>query len=67
MSVYPNPATTAFTMQVPALAGVVQVKTRLYNALGAQLDFGTAGLAPGIYTLRVQAGEASIAKQVSIR
>ncbi len=81
VSVYPNPATTAFTVQVPALAGVAQTEACLYNALGqqvarraapltslgAQLDFGTASLAPGIYTLRVQAGDANVTKQVSIR
>lgn len=81
VSVYPNPATTAFTVQVPAVAGVAQAEARLYNALGqevarraaalpslgAQLDFGTASLAPGIYTLRVQAGEANVTKQVSIQ
>lgn len=81
VSVYPNPATTAFTVQVPALAGVAQAEARLYNALGqqvayraaalssrgAQLDFGTASLAPGLYTLRVQAGDANATKQVSIQ
>jgi hypothetical protein len=59
VSVYPNPATTAFTVQVPALAGVAQLKARLYNGLGAQLDFGTAGLAPGWHLHPAGAGRRS--------
>lgn len=81
VGVYPNPATDAFTVAVPAAAGAPQVQATLFNALGqlvarqqaalpatgAQLSFPTTGLAQGLYTLRVQAGDALVSKQVSVR
>ena len=80
VTIYPNPATGAFKVQVPAITGATQVEARLYNTLGqetarqatalpttgALLDFNTTALAPGIYTLRVQAGGTSVTRQVSV-
>lgn len=81
VTIYPNPATGAFAVQVPAVAGATQVEAQLSNTLGqevarqtmalpatgAQLHFGTTTLAPGIYTLRVLAGAASVTRKVSIQ
>lgn len=78
LNVHPNPAADNFTVTVPAVAGAAQVKATLYNALGqpvarqaaaagATLSFPAHGLAAGLYTLRVQAGEATASQHVSVR
>ena len=81
LEVYPNPATGRFTVAVPAVAGAARVQATLYNtlgqpvarqeaalpALGTQLSFAAEGLAPGLYTLRVQAGPTTTSRQVSLR
>ena len=80
VSLYPNPAHDAFTVTVPAVAGAAQVQATLLNALGqvvrqqsaalpvggAQLTVPTAGLAAGVYTLRLMAGAATLAKRVVV-
>jgi len=78
VGVFPNPATHAFTVSVPAVAGASQVQATLLNSLGqevarqsgglpaagAQLTFSRGRLAPGVYLLRVQAGSTSIVKRI---
>lgn len=80
VSVYPNPAHQRFTVQVPAVAAASSVQAELLNTLGqtvsrqsaAQLETGTtltvetAGLATGVYTLRLQAGSSTLTKRVVI-
>lgn len=78
VSVYPNPATTTFTVAVPAVTGASEVQATLLNSLGqevahqtsslpaagAHLIFGRGKLAPGVYLLRVQAGSENIVKRM---
>ena len=80
VSVYPNPAHESFTVLVPAVPGAPRVQAELLNALGqvvrtqsaalpaagAQLLVPTADLAAGVYTLRLRAGDATLAKRVVI-
>ncbi|GAB2705818.1 hypothetical protein GCM10011495_23310 [Hymenobacter frigidus] len=81
VSLYPNPAHGTFAVQVPAVAGATAVQATLLNALGqavrhqsaalspagALLTVETAGLAAGVYTLRLQVGTAALAKRVVIQ
>lgn len=81
VSVYPNPAREGFTVTLPGVAGATAVQAELLNALGqvvrrqqaalpaagAQLPVATAGLAPGIYTLRLAAGAAVVTKRVTVQ
>ena len=81
VTLYPNPAHRAFTVLVPAVAGATRVQADLLNALGqvvrrqhaalapagARLAVDAAGLAAGIYTLRLQVGAATLAKRVVIQ
>jgi hypothetical protein len=71
----PNPARDAFTVQLPA--GIAPTQAELLNALGqvvrhfvpaagASFSMATTGLAPGLYTLRLQAGGATLAKRVVV-
>ena len=78
VTVYPNPAQGRFTVLVPAVASASAVQAELLNTLGqvvrrqsaalpaagATLTVETAGLATGVYTLRLQAGSSTIAKRV---
>jgi hypothetical protein len=78
VGVYPNPATSTFTVAVPAVAGTSQVQATLLNGLGqvvarqaaalpaagTHLIFGRGKLAPGVYLLHVQAGGQSVVKRV---
>ena len=80
-AVYPNPAHAAFAVRVPAVAGAATVRATLVNALGqvvgqltAALPAGgttlaveTAGLAAGVYTLRLQAGPVTVARPVVLQ
>ncbi|MDB5236618.1 MAG: hypothetical protein JWR44_3611 [Hymenobacter sp.] len=75
---YPNPARDAFSVDVPDVTGAAAVQAVLLNALGqvarrqqavlpaggTRLNVKTAGLAPGMYTLRVQAGRLATARRV---
>jgi hypothetical protein len=81
VTLYPNPAHNVFTVLVPAIAGATQVHADLLNALGqvvrrqhaVQATAGTrlavdaAGLAAGVYTLRLQVGATTLAKRVVIQ
>ena len=75
LALYPNPAHEAFTVQLPA--GVSPGSAELLNALGqvvrrpavgaASFRVETSGLAPGVYTLRLQAGGAALARRVVVQ
>ena len=78
VQLYPNPAPGAFTVLVPAEAGTLGTQAELLNALGqpvrrqaavigAPFMMETAGLAPGVYTLRLQAGTTVLAKRVAVQ
>ena len=81
VAVYPNPAQGRFTVLVPAVAGAATVQAELLNALGqvvlrqtvaqntagAGFTVNAAGLATGVYTLRLHAGNASITKRVVLQ
>ena len=75
--VFPNPAHTQFTVALPTIAGTAPVKAAIYNSLGQQVRadillsaietmVDVAGLAKGIYTIRVQTGTTPIVKRVVI-
>ncbi|RZK20352.1 MAG: T9SS type A sorting domain-containing protein [Hymenobacter sp.] len=75
LSIYPNPAQATATVQVPA-AGSLATLT-LLDGLGrvvrtASVQAGTtypldlAGLAPGVYALRVQVGEKQATRQLVV-
>jgi hypothetical protein len=81
VSVYPNPAREGFTVTLPGVAGATAAQAELLNTLGqvvrrqqaalpaagAQLPIVTAGLAPGIYTLRLAAGTLTATKRVTVQ
>ena len=81
VTLYPNPAHSAFTVLVPATAGATQLHADLLNALGqvvrrqetalpatgARLVMDATGLAAGIYTLRLQVGATALAKRVVLQ
>jgi hypothetical protein len=81
VTLYPNPAHDAFTVLVPAVAAATSLHADLLNTLGqvvrrqdaplaaagARFAVDAAGLAPGIYTLRVQVGTATLAKRVVLQ
>jgi Concanavalin A-like lectin/glucanases superfamily/Ig-like domain CHU_C associated/FG-GAP-like repeat len=72
VSVFPNPAAQAFTVQLPGLSGVDKVTLGLYNSLGQRLQqytrpLGAAGLQAtlpvaelpaGVYLLRIDPDQA---------
>jgi len=70
----PNPAHEAFTVQLPT--GLVPTQAELLNALGQvvrrpavgrpSFRVETSGLAPGLYTLRLQAGGTALARRVVV-
>jgi hypothetical protein len=78
---YPNPAHSAFTLVVPAVAGAKAVHVELLNnlgqvvhqqdaalpATGARLTVDAATLAAGVYTVRLQIGKAALAKRVVVQ
>ncbi|GAA4346825.1 hypothetical protein GCM10023185_01430 [Hymenobacter saemangeumensis] len=78
VSLYPNPAHAAFTVQVPAVAGTSKVEAQLLNALGqvvrsqsavltaagAGFAVDASGLSAGVYTLRLHAGTSTLTKRV---
>ena len=81
VTLYPNPAHGRFTVQVPAVAAASAVQAELLNTLGqvvrrqsaalpaagATLTVETAGLASGVYTLRLAAGASTLAKRVVLQ
>ena len=74
LSLAPNPAHDAFTVQLPA--GTTPGPAELLNSLGQvvrrpagagpRFTVETAGLAPGIYTLRMRLGTATVARRVVV-
>jgi hypothetical protein len=80
VGVYPNPAHERFTVTLPGLAQATTVQAELLNTLGqvvrrqsaalpatgTQFTLEIAGLATGVYTLRLQAGATTLAKRVVI-
>jgi hypothetical protein len=50
-----------------ALGQVVRQQATALPAAGARLAVATTGLAPGVYTLHLKAGSATIAKQVVVQ
>ncbi|RZL09502.1 MAG: T9SS type A sorting domain-containing protein [Hymenobacter sp.] len=75
LSLYPNPAHATATVRVPA--GNIPATLTLLDALGRPVrtqaaapgtdcPLGLAGLAPGVYALRVQAGEALAVRQLVV-
>lgn len=81
LEVFPNPAQRAFTLRLPALATERTAQFTLLNSLGQSvqarsLDLAAAGtqtqvdvssLAPGLYTLRVQAGGQVATQQIAVQ
>lgn len=81
VAVYPNPAHERFTVQVPAVAAAASVQAELLNTLGqavrrqtadqsatgTTLTLETAGLATGVYVLRLQAGSTTLTKRVVVQ
>lgn len=81
LAVFPNPASRAFTLSVPAVAGARTAAVSLFNSLGqrvqartlelaptgvqAQLD--VSALAPGLYTVRVQAGNQAASLPITLQ
>ncbi|WP_201985876.1 FG-GAP-like repeat-containing protein [Hymenobacter rubidus] len=76
--VYPNPAHGTFEVQVPGVADAQAVQAELLNTLGqvvyrqpaflppsgTHVIIDAAGLAPGVYTLRLQAGSTAMSRRV---
>ena len=81
VSLFPNPAHDSFTVLVPAVTGTSQLRAELLNALGqvvrrlgaalpadgASLRVDTAGLAGGVYILRLSAGPTTLTKRVVLQ
>ncbi|GAB3878717.1 hypothetical protein GCM10028824_41170 [Hymenobacter segetis] len=74
LTLAPNPAHEAFTVQLPA--GLAPTSAELLNTLGqvvrrpavgaGSFTVATSGLAPGIYTLRLRAGGEALARRVVV-
>lgn len=81
LAAFPNPASRAFTLSLPAVAGARTAALALYNGLGQQVQARTlalapagtqalldvSGLAPGLYTVRVQAGSQAASLSVTLQ
>jgi hypothetical protein len=80
MAVFPNPAHRAFTLSLPALSTTRTARLTLVNALGqtvrqqtitltaggTQAQVEVVGLAPGLYTVRVQAGTETATTRLAV-
>ncbi|GAB3830656.1 hypothetical protein GCM10028821_19340 [Hymenobacter jeollabukensis] len=80
VTLFPNPAHSSFALLVPAVPGATQVQATLLNSLGQEvrrqtgalpasgtrLDVNVTGLATGVYTVRLQAGNAQVTKRLVI-
>lgn len=80
ISLYPNPARTSVAVQVPAIAGASRATLTLLDALGRPVrtqrltlpavgtttEMPLAGLAPGLYQLRVQAGSQQVSRALVV-
>lgn len=77
---YPNPAQGSFGVHIPAVSGATRVQAELRTALGLRvrqqvallpasgtsLTVSTAGLAPGVYLLHLQAGDNTLVQRVLV-
>ena len=80
VQLYPNPARASFTLLLPAELSRATVTASLYNQLGQQVaqrtlaltaagasaQFDVAGLAPGVYSLRLTGSFAQVVKRVVV-
>ncbi|MDQ2768945.1 MAG: T9SS type A sorting domain-containing protein [Bacteroidota bacterium] len=80
VQLYPNPAHASFTLLLPAELSRTTVTASLYNQLGqrvaqrtlaltaagASAQFEVAGLAPGVYALRLTGSFAQVVKRVVV-
>ncbi|MDO7877457.1 FG-GAP-like repeat-containing protein [Hymenobacter sp. ASUV-10] len=78
--VYPNPAHSTCTVQVPAIAGASKVELTLLNALGqtvqqhllalpasgARTELDLHHVASGVYLVRLQAGTTTVYKRLTV-
>ena len=81
VTLYPNPATTQVTVAVPGITGARAVQAEVLDAVGrvvlrqsaalpgvgTTFTLPTAGLAQGVYVVRLTAGEAVVAKRLTIQ
>ena len=81
VGLYPNPVHNRFTLVLPPLPDQPEVRASLLNVLGqvvqtrpialsaagATTEFSTAGLVPGVYTLRLQADTQLLTKRVVVK
>jgi hypothetical protein len=74
---FPNPAHTATTVQLPAIPGATTVALTVLDALGrtlrtqtaatnARTDINLTGLPAGLYALRVQAGASTATRRLVV-
>ena len=80
LALYPNPAQGQFTVVLPPVAGQLAVQATLLNALGqimqsrtipltaagAIAEYQTTNLAPGVYTLRLEANGPAVTRRVVV-
>ena len=80
LAVFPNPARSAFTLQLPALGTERQAQVSLFNSLGQQLHTRSLELSPagtqsqvdiskltaGLYVVRVQVGSQVATQQLTV-
>src|SRR5205823_1658574 len=76
VGVFPNPATGAFTLTLPAALGPQATTARLYNSLGQRVReqavpagttsarFEASGLAHGVYSLQVATAAGVVTKRL---
>ena len=81
MLLYPNPARDQATLSLPGVAGASRVQAELLNTLGqvvhrqvaplpaggTQFTLPIAGLASGVYVVRLTAGAAVVTKRLTIQ
>jgi hypothetical protein len=79
VALYPNPAHGSVSLSLPAVLGTQAVAVSLLNALGQTVLHQTLpvsadllrplslrGLAPGIYTVRLQTAAGTVSKRLTI-
>ncbi|MGI4864437.1 MAG: T9SS type A sorting domain-containing protein [Janthinobacterium lividum] len=80
ITVYPNPAHTQATVQIPGVLGATEVEATLLNALGqvvqqqraalpttgTRLSLSVNSLAAGVYVLRLRAGDATAVRRLVV-
>jgi hypothetical protein len=80
LEVFPNPAHRATSLVLPAVAGATQARVVLLNTIGQQVRILTvplsgaetrasldlSGVAPGLYTLRVAAGNQTATQRLTV-